>query len=93
MRETNMPAQKKQSPPKKMYEEMKECTFKPKINKVSERLVSNRSMLKGDREREKGLNDTVTKTVHQSHLKDESQEMFKPKINPRSSEWITMPFF
>lgn len=25
---------KKQSPPKKMYEEMKDCTFHPKINKV-----------------------------------------------------------
>lgn len=41
-----MPKAKKTSPPKKMYDDLSECTFKPKINKVSERIVNNKSILK-----------------------------------------------
>ena len=46
LRSNDVPKLKKASPPKKMYDEMAECTFKPKLNKVSERIVNNKSIIK-----------------------------------------------
>ena len=54
---------KKKSPTRKIYEDLRECTFKPKINKASERLAKNRVALEEERSREKeAMNITNTKS-------------------------------
>ena len=57
LRTEKIPKNKKPSPPKKIYEELRDCTFHPKINRVyvliylrSNMIVNNRSMRKEEME-------------------------------------------